>query len=217
MPLLTEEESAELRKVARAIRRSAGQPFFLEGEPGNFALLITEGHVKVMRGQPARIIDIRGPGQIVGEMVVVRPKPRMASVIAVNDVEALYLPGSLWLDFLYTHPRAMHALLVATEDMADRATLRAVESELAVEQQLAKRVIELVDEGVAEAGPDGSYALRFSQHDLAALIGARKLDSVKKIIARLKSAGVVVTARQSITVVRPELMRDIADGNLTLS
>ena len=122
LPLLTEEERAELDGIGHTIHRSAGDPFFLEGEPGDSALLIKKGHVKAMRGKPPRIIDVRGPGEIVGEMSVIRRKPRMASIIAFDDVEALYLPGSRWLQFLYEHPRAMHALLAMTDDMADRAT-----------------------------------------------------------------------------------------------
>jgi CRP/FNR family transcriptional regulator, cyclic AMP receptor protein len=215
--LLTDEELPELERLGHLIRRSAGQPFFLEGEPGEFALLIKKGHVKAMRGKPPRIIDLRGPGDFVGEMAVFSRKPRIASIIAFDDVEALYLPGPAWLRFLYDHPRAMHALLVMTDDMADRATMRNVESELAIEQQLAKRLVELVDGGFGETAVDGTTVLRLSQHDLAALIGAKKLDSVKKIIARFKAAGVVATGRQATTIIQPAMLRDVADGNLTVS
>jgi CRP/FNR family transcriptional regulator, cyclic AMP receptor protein len=148
------------------IHRSAGHPFFLEGEPGSFALWIRKGYVKAMRGRPPRIIDIRGPGQIVGEMAI---------IVAFNDVEALYLPGMKWLQFLYDHPRAMHAL--------------------------AKRLTELNESGLAERVGDGAKLLRLSRHDLAALIGARKLDSVKKIIARLKASDILSqVARGDLTI-----------------
>jgi CRP/FNR family cyclic AMP-dependent transcriptional regulator len=215
--LLTANERAELKDIGHMIRRRAGDPFFLEGEWGDFALLIEEGHVKAMRGKPPRIIDVRGPGQIVGEMGVIRTKPRMASIIAFDDVKALYLPGPRWLRFLYDHPRAMHALLAMTDDMADRATMRNVESELAIEQQLARRIAELTDSGLGEPNGDGAVVLRLSQQDLAALIGAKKLDSVKKVIARLKAAGIVHTGRQVITILQPATLREIADGNLTVS
>ncbi|GAA2582190.1 hypothetical protein GCM10010435_69780 [Winogradskya consettensis] len=217
LPLLTAEELAELEKLGHTIHRSAGHPFFLEGEHGDFALLIRKGHVKAMRGRPPRIIDIRGPGQIVGEMAVIRTKPRMASIVAFDDVEALYLPGGRWLQFLYDHPRAMHALLAMTDDMADRATMKNVESELAIEQQLAKRLIELADSGLGETAAEGTVVLRLSQQDLAALIGAKKLDSVKKVIGRLKGAGIIGTGRQVITVLRPSALREVANGDLTVN
>lgn len=217
LPLLTDDEQTELERIGHTIRRSAGHAFFLEGEPGDFALLIKKGHVKAVRGQPPRIIDVRGPGAIVGEMAVIRRMPRMASIVAFDDVEALYLPGATWLRFLYEHPRAMHALLAMTADMADRATMKNVESELAIEQQLAKRLIELTDGGLGEPSDDGAVVLRLSQHDLAALIGAKKLDSVKKIIGRLKASGIVGTGRQAITILQPAVLRNVADGNQTVS
>ena len=76
---------------------------------------------------------------------------------------------------------------------------------------------ELTDAGLGEFGADDAVLLRLSQQDLAALIGARKLDSVKKIIARFTSAGIVTTGRQTISIRRSAALRDIADGNLTVS
>ncbi len=217
LPILTDDELVELEEVGHAIHRSPGHPFFLEGEEGDFALLIKKGHVKVMRGRPPRIIDIRGPGDIVGEMAVIRRQPRMASVMAFDDVDALYLPGPKWLRFLYDHPRSMHALLAMTDDMADRATMKNVESELAIEQQLAKRVLELADFGLGEPDGSGAVALRMSQQDLAELIGAKKLDSVKKVIRQLKAAAIIDTGRQVIKLLKLDALHDIADGNLTVS
>jgi CRP/FNR family transcriptional regulator, cyclic AMP receptor protein len=217
LPILTDDELVELEEVGHTIHRASGHPFFLEGERGNFTLLIKKGHVKVMRGKPPRIIDIRGPGDIVGEMAVIRRQPRMASVIAFNDVEALYLPGAEWLRFLYDHPRSMHALLAMTDDMADRATMKNVESELAIEQQLAKRVVELTDLGLGERDGSEAIILRMSQQDLAELIGAKKLDSVKKVVRQLKAAAIIDTGRQVIKLLRLDALHDIADGNLTVS
>jgi|GEM_PF-3984898 CRP-like cAMP-binding protein len=221
LPLLTDDERLELERIGHTIHRPAGHAFFLEGEPGDFGLLIKKGHVKAVRGRPPRIIDVRGPGEIVGEMAPIRSRPRMASIIAFDDVEALFLPAARWLDFLYAHPRAMHALWAMTADVADRASQKSVESELAVEQQLARRVVELVEYGLgvrASAG-DGEEAtfLRVSQQDLAALVGTKKLESVKKVIARLRAAGIVDTGRNLITIRRLGDLRRIAEGDLTVS
>jgi CRP/FNR family cyclic AMP-dependent transcriptional regulator len=212
-PLVTDEELPELERIGYPIRRSAGDPFFLEGERGDFALLIKKGHVKATRGKPPRIIDVRGPGAIVGEMAVISKKPRMASIIAWSEVEALYLPGPAWLRFLEEHPRAMLALMATMSALVERQATKSLESELAIEQQLAKRLIELVDSGLGEPDDEGVVALRkVSQQDLASLIGAKKLDSVKKVIQRLKAASIVGTGRQLITISDVARLREIADG-----
>jgi CRP/FNR family transcriptional regulator, cyclic AMP receptor protein len=216
--LITEDEMAELEEIGHPIHRTMGQPFFLEGEPGDFALLIKRGHVKVVSGQPSRIIDIRGPGAVVGELAVISGEPRMASIIAFNDVEALRLPGPAWLEFLLSHPRACLALAIEGRGMISRAVQKTVESELAIEQQLAKRLIDLVDLGLGEATDDGAVAFRqISQSEMASQVGARKIDSVKKAIAHLRAAGILATGRQAITVLQVDALREIADGNRRIS
>jgi CRP/FNR family cyclic AMP-dependent transcriptional regulator len=216
LPLLTDEELADLEQIGHTIRRSAGNAFMLEGEYGDFALLIRKGHVKVVAGRPPRIVAIRGPGDMVGEMAAIRRKPRSASVFAFDDVEALYLPATGWLQFLYDHPRAMHAQWAAQAERTDQATRKVVESELAVGQQLAKALIELADSGIGEHSSNGAVELRLSQQDLAAMIGAKKLDSVKKVIRLLKAAGTIATGRQQITVLDLAVLRDIANGDIAV-
>jgi CRP/FNR family cyclic AMP-dependent transcriptional regulator len=216
--LITADEMAELEEIGHPIHRTMGQPFFLEGEPGDFALLIKKGHVKVSSGYPSRIIDIRGPGAIVGELAVISGEPRMASIIALNHVEAMRLPGPAWLRFLLDHPRACLALAIEGRGMIGRAVQKAIESELAIEQQLAKRLIDLADLGLGEPTDDGAVVFRqISQSELASQVGAKKIDSVKKIIGLLKAAGIINTGRQAITVLQVDALREIADGNRTVS
>lgn len=71
-----------------------------EGEPGETFGLVLEGTVSVSRGSPAseRILDVVGPGSILGELAVLRGLPRTATltavdpvVLAVGDREALEL------------------------------------------------------------------------------------------------------------------------------
>ena len=216
-PLLTDEELVGLEEIGHPIRRSAGNAFMLEGEYGDFALLIKKGHVKVVAGKPPRIVAIRGPGDMIGEMAAIRRKPRSASVFAMNEVEALYLPAARWLRFLYDHPRAMHAQWAAEAERTEQATRKIVESELAVGQQLAKALTELTDAGIGERTSSETVELQLSQQDLAAMIGAKKLDSVKKVIRLLKAAGTIATGRQQITILDLAALRDIANGDLAVS
>jgi len=217
VPLLTDEELAELEEIGHTIRRSAGNAFFLEGEYGDFALLIRKGHVKVVIGRPPRILAIRGPGHIVGEWASIRREPRFVSVFAFDDVEALYLPAAQWLQFLNEHPRAILAQWAAEIERTCQAYRKIVESDLAVGQHVAKVLIELAGSELGEHSSEKTTVLRLSQQDLAALIGAKKLDSVKKVIRQLKGAGTIATGRQQITILDPAALCDIANGDQTLA
>ncbi|MBV9012623.1 MAG: Crp/Fnr family transcriptional regulator [Pseudonocardiales bacterium] len=204
-----------LESVGRVINRPVGHIFFSEGEGADFALLIRKGHVKVVMGKPPRIVAIRGPGEIVGEVAPIRHKPRSGSVIALDEVEVLHLPAAEWLRFLYENPRAMHAQLVAADERLDQAARKIIESDLAIEQRLAKALVELVDSGVGEHRGEG-VILRFSQQDLATLTGA-SLDSVKKIIRTLKDEKLIGTGRQTLVIHDVPTLIEIADGNRTAS
>jgi CRP/FNR family transcriptional regulator, cyclic AMP receptor protein len=218
---LTAKDLADLEATfTDKIRRKTGQPFFSEGEQTDFALLIQQGHVKVTAGQPPRTIAIRRPGEFVGEMAAMRKRPRSASVIAVcppsKEVVALFLPGAMWHQFLRDHRDAMEALLIASEERLEQATRKIVESDLAVEQRVAKAFIELGEEGLGE--PSGEIiVLRLSQQDLASHIGGSKLDSVKKVIRTFKDAGLISTGRQVTSILNPTAIRDIANGEVTVS
>ncbi|MFD9304676.1 Crp/Fnr family transcriptional regulator [Streptomyces sp. NPDC060048] len=215
MTLLTEEELSTLAEQGHAIRYPPGSILFGEGEETDFALLLRVGHVKVQVGRPPRTVAVRGPGEIIGEMAAVRRKPRSASIVAVEKVEALYIPAMSWLRFLYENPRAMHAQLVAADERLDEATQKSVESYLGVEQRLAKSLVELIEKGLGSSTSRG-MELRFSQRDLASLVGVSR-ESVVQVIRGFKDAGIVDTGRNVSIVTEMARLREIADGKSTSS
>jgi CRP-like cAMP-binding protein len=214
-PLLTEDELATLAAVGQTLHREAGHIFIKQYETTDFVLLIRKGHVKVLAGKPARIVAIRHAGEIVGEMAAIRKKPRSATVEAVDAVEVLRLSATQWRQFLGDHPRAALAQLAAADRRLEQATQKLVESELAVEQRLAKALLELMESGLGTHSEEG-VALRVSQQDLAAFAGA-SIDAIKKIIRMFKASGIVGTARQTTILLKLATLRDIANGDLTAS
>lgn len=61
----------------------AGQPIFEEGQTGEVMYVVLEGEVNIMvRG---RVIETVGPGEVLGEMVLVDASPRSASAITKTD------------------------------------------------------------------------------------------------------------------------------------
>ena len=67
------------------IKVSAGAALFREGEDGTTLYVLTIGTAEVMIGN--RVVETLQPGNIIGEMALVDPAPRAASVIAVTDCE----------------------------------------------------------------------------------------------------------------------------------
>ncbi|MFI0410335.1 Crp/Fnr family transcriptional regulator [Actinomadura sp. 3N508] len=213
------KETLWLEANGQTLRRSAGHVFFEEGEEVDFVLLIREGHVMVRAGRPKRMIAVRGPNEVVGEMTALRGGPLSASVAAIGDVEVLLIPAARWIEFLQTHPRAAMAQLAAMDARLEQATRKIVESELAVERRLALALVDLLESGLGQdGGRDGEQGivLRISQQGLAEFAGV-SLDSVKKTVRTLKSASIVGTGRQQMIILDRDALREIAAGERTAS
>jgi len=67
------------------IKVNAGAALFREGEDGTTLYVLTIGTAEVVIGN--RVVETLQPGNIIGEMALVDPAPRAASVIAVTDCE----------------------------------------------------------------------------------------------------------------------------------
>jgi CRP/FNR family cyclic AMP-dependent transcriptional regulator len=75
----------------RTVRFKAGDPIINEGDAGETAFYIVDGSVEVSigLGNKERAVGTLKVGEIFGEMSLIVPGPRSATVRAVTDVECL--------------------------------------------------------------------------------------------------------------------------------
>jgi len=73
----------------RTITYKAGDTILREGEDGNTAFLILDGAVEVSigDGERLRVLGTLGTGDVFGEMCLLDPGPRSATVIALADTQ----------------------------------------------------------------------------------------------------------------------------------
>ena len=74
---------ASVARIIEEVELLPGENFIREGEPGECLYIVIEGEVRVHSNE--RTILILGPGKIVGELALLDPEPRSASVTAVDD------------------------------------------------------------------------------------------------------------------------------------
>jgi CRP/FNR family cyclic AMP-dependent transcriptional regulator len=67
------------------VRVPAGQPLFTEGEEGHRLFVLTTGNAEIIVNN--RVVESIQHGNIVGEMGLVSPGPRSATVVALTDCE----------------------------------------------------------------------------------------------------------------------------------
>ena len=131
IPLLASLPNAELERLAsraKQVQHEAGDELVKEGTSGASAYFIAEGtcEVRRKRGGANRRVATLGPGDFFGELAIVDPSPRTASVIATDALSAFVLEGYDFLSALKANKgMALHLVKV----LASR--LRAQEDEFA--------------------------------------------------------------------------------------
>jgi signal transduction histidine kinase len=84
-----------------------------QGEPGNTAFIVVKGGFEIQKqsGQSMIKIDVRGTGEIIGEMALLSQAPRSATVTAVTDSETLCISKEVFENLLSTSSTAALAVL----------------------------------------------------------------------------------------------------------
>lgn len=202
--LIIDLDRIDLDKAGHTIHRRAGEVFFLRNGQADDVLLIKRGHIKILHGKPPRLMAIRGPGDIIGEMGPLRRNPRTASAIAYDDVEALIFPAASWLNFLRDHPRSTHALLGNIHNRLASATSRLGQD---LTQQVAGKLAELAN-SIGEYRDKG-IIIRLTQRDLTDIIATSNIDSIREVIQELSAREIIRPGHGTITILDLDALNDI--------
>jgi CRP-like cAMP-binding protein len=104
---LTSEGIAELAHASVDAEYAPGQTLCEQDEYGEEVFILLDGEVLIFQGRGAdeHIIGVEGPGSLIGEMAVLDPAPRSATVRAgANSVHVLRLNGDAFRDVLNANP-----------------------------------------------------------------------------------------------------------------
>ncbi|HEY7628347.1 MAG TPA: cyclic nucleotide-binding domain-containing protein [Ilumatobacteraceae bacterium] len=115
VPLFAGLNKRELRSVAAVcsiVRRPAGYCMVAEGSNTDVLFIIVEGTVDVVR--KGRRVAHFGPGEFFGEIALLDPGPRTASVVTATDVVVIELTRKSLMQVVGSDPqipvRIMEAL-----------------------------------------------------------------------------------------------------------
>src|SRR5215213_4312269 len=110
---LSDEELQKLMDMAEPVSLRAGDVLIKQGEPGDSAYVVIEGDFEVQKqtGQSLIKIDVRNPGDVVGEMALLSRAPRNATIVAKTDGEALRVPQEAFEKLLASSTTAAMAVL----------------------------------------------------------------------------------------------------------
>jgi CRP-like cAMP-binding protein len=104
---LSYSEREELIEEMYKLRYKAEDPVFKEGDDPNACFLIYKGKAKVIKNKMIVLkkqVSILGPGSFFGEMAFLTYTPRVATVIAKNDLVCFVLLKSTFQRLLEKNP-----------------------------------------------------------------------------------------------------------------
>lgn len=117
VPLFEDLDPEDLQRIAATCGERlfpAGTVLMREGDLGSELMVLVDGSVRVVRADDAggeRLIRHYQAGDHIGELAVLRERPRAASVVADEDVRVLVINGESLKAILRERPDAAMAML----------------------------------------------------------------------------------------------------------
>jgi HEAT repeat protein len=130
IPLFTALAPADLQRVAEIVKEHThpdGDVIGAEGELGEEMHLLLDGTVRVVRGD-GETIARRGPGEVVGELSVIRRAPHVATLIAEGDVRTLHIGYREFEAMVHERPDIALAVMRVLAERLAAMTTEPVES-----------------------------------------------------------------------------------------
>jgi len=208
MPLFAGLPPEQLSALAGLLHRRsvlAGATLMLMEETGEVAYLIARGTVKVCAEQADGsevILALLGAGEVVGELSLLGPRTRSASVVTLEACDLLALSRANFESCLRTMPALplnLARLLARRLRLAD-AQIQALGT-LDIAGRVARQILAFAEE-YGEPAADGGTLIppRLTQGDLAGMVGATRVRVNAAMVSFKRQGSIAVDDKSRITV-----------------
>lgn len=171
---------------------AAGEFIFEQDEPGDRLYIVVTGKVKVgctSADGRENLFSILGPSEMLGEMSLLDPGPRMSTATALTDVQAVTLDRALLREWIAPRPEVAEQLMrVLARRLRRMSTSRAELVFNDAPGRIAKLLLRLAQrfgeqrDGVVEVTHD------LTQEKIAQLVGSCR-ETVNKVLSDFTNRG----------------------------
>ena len=211
---LSPDERAAISASARIRTYNAGETVFSIGSPGDQMMALLSGTIRISvpfsEGKEL-FLAIIDPGEIFGELAVLDGNQRSADAIAENECVLAILGRNDILAFFERNPSVWPKLVKVLAQRLRRTDQ--VFAEVALLQlpvRLAKTVLRILHRQASPAVAK-TFKIRFSQQELANMVGSTR-ESVNKCFRNWqKRDGIVQISKGSIIITNRRAFERIAD------
>ena len=199
---LADADRRTLLSMARRRRFRRNEVVFHEGDTGDALHLISKGRVAVRVMTPLGDIAtlvILGPGEYFGELAIVSPAPRNATVVALEPVETLALHRDEFNELRRQHRWIESFLVEALAAELRRSSLRLLEALYVPVDKRVFRRLEALAEIYREDSDASTIVIPLTQEDIAQLAGTTR-PTANRVIRGAEDAGVLRLGRGKIEI-----------------
>jgi CRP/FNR family transcriptional regulator, cyclic AMP receptor protein len=203
-----------LRRDGRVIQIRRGQALFVEGDRAERVFLLQRGWVVLSCVGPGGrevVVAVSGPGDVIGELSAFDERPRSATALAAEEVEAVVASSGVLTRALDNLGAAHELIGVLTSRLRDDTRKLVEFATLSTLGRIAWRLLELADR-FGEPVPEGlAVPLPLSQDQLASWCGASREAAVRSLRS-LRTLGIISTGRRQVVILDLDGLRRQAQG-----
>jgi CRP-like cAMP-binding protein len=208
LEVLPDSEREAILLRARRRQFGKGEPIIHEGDRGDALHLISRGHVAVRLSTASGdryIARIIGPGGWFGELAMLSPGERNATVAALDRVTSLAVDRETVDAVRARIPQFDKVFVDALVAEVRRLSFALLEAHfLPVDRRVLRRLAELA---AIYGDEEGAVALPLTQEEIAEVAGTTR-PTVNKVLQRAADAGIVSLQRGQVTILdRQQLAR----------
>lgn len=206
---LSEEESNKLSAQKSCTYFKKGQILMHEGARASGVYCIHKGQVKLYRmGTEGReqIIRFGQGGDLLGYRSVLSGETLSASIQAISDTHACFIPKSLFFEFIAQNSKfSLEMMRMACHELGEAGKLITNLAQKSVRERLAEVLMILRDTfGETE---EGNIDVSLTREEIASMVGT-VTETAIRILSEFKDSGYVILKGRKIRVEKPsELLR----------
>jgi len=207
------EDRERLAAVSHLHHYERGDAVFEEGDPAESLFVVVDGRVKVFKRTPTgqdRILEIFGPGGLVGAVAVCEALPFPACAAAIETTTCLLTPSPVFFALLEERPSLVRGLLGSLSIRLMELTTRLAElTGGRVESRFARLFLKLGDQmGRSDRG--GLFVpMVLSRQELADLTGTT-IETCIRIMSRWSKDHVLLTEKDGFVILDRQTLETLA-------
>jgi CRP/FNR family transcriptional regulator, cyclic AMP receptor protein len=206
LAVLSEADRRDLLAGAHRRRFAKGEVIFHEGDPGDTLHLLAKGRVSVRLTTSlgdVTALRIISPGGWFGELALLCPAPRVATIVALEPVETLVVHRDQIAELRQSSPGFEHVLAEALVAEVRRLSIALLEALFVpVDKRVLRRVAELA---TLYGGGEGPAVIPLTQEEVAQLAGTTR-PTVNKVLQMAAGEGLLSLRRGQIEVADGEIV-----------